>query len=129
MRLFTAVAFAATALFSAISASAEENKVLESKEGCRYFVVESTKGFMFLKRQDGALPKKKDVLIGGHLDFGITHLTNTANQKVTWVFIENSWETKQEALNRYIKKCGPIKKPEPKPAPKPEPKPEPKPAT
>jgi hypothetical protein len=90
---------------------ATEGKIVEHKADCGYFIIQGEKGYLFVKQQshNTNLSKPGDIIDGVNLgNFGIMSLHNTTSNETFWIFNENSWLSKDDAVEKYVAKCGPI---------------------
>lgn len=92
---------------------ATEARVIAYKASCEHVLLVTKNGLLLLKQKGNSSysPKHDDLVEGFYLEsFGISSLHQVSSNEVMWVFNEDPGLTNQEAVNKYVERCGPIDK-------------------
>jgi hypothetical protein len=88
-----------------VYAYTSQAEVVKLRGECSYFMLQSDKGFMTLKLQDGPRPQEGDIL-EGHMDsFGISYVMNRDTGRVSWIYMDDKWSDEDSAKQKFKNKC------------------------
>lgn len=79
--------------------------VVLRKDGCDYFLVETTMGFALLEWYGGNDPELGDVLVGDFESYGTKDIYNLTADAETRVWVEEYWLGEDRAIEELYEKC------------------------
>jgi hypothetical protein len=107
MMIFTLrMAFFAIFGFFAISEAHAENGVVALRvNGCDYYLVAASEGFILAEWYGGYDPSRGDKVVGSFNTYGFKTLFFGPNMREGRVYIEDYWLRQESALEQLSEKC------------------------